>query len=291
MRKTLWTPAVLAAASAVAFSTMWALAQPADTTVPPPTNAPVGGMNAAAAATGPAPTTQEALTDASYFIGFSMGERFKSQEIQVDVAALNAGLTDAIGGQPSKVTEQKAQQALMTIDAMVMQREMAKQQEASAKNKAEGTAFLEQNKSKPGVKTTPSGIQYTVTTEGTGPNPKATDIVKVHYTGKLLNGETFDSSVTRGEPIEIPLDQVIPGWTEGIQLFKVGGKGTLWIPSDLAYGDNPRPGGKIEPGSTLVFDIEVLGITPPATQPTGFGGNLPTTLPNLNDLPEPMPQQ
>lgn len=123
-----------------------------------------------------------------------------------------------------------------------------------------GTQFLAQNASQEGVKTTPSGLQYKVVKEGTGKSPKATDTVKVHYRGTLLDGTEFDSSYKRGEPIEFPLNRVIPGWTEGVQLMKEGGKSILYIPSQLAYGPRGTPGGPIGPNETLIFEIELLEV-------------------------------
>jgi FKBP-type peptidyl-prolyl cis-trans isomerase len=123
-----------------------------------------------------------------------------------------------------------------------------------------GEKFLAENKSKEGVKTTASGLQYKITKEGTGKSPAATDRVLVHYEGKLLDGTVFDSSIKRGEPIAFPLNRVIPGWTEGLQLIKEGGKAILYIPSKLAYGPGGTPGGPIGPNETLIFEVELLKI-------------------------------
>ena len=132
--------------------------------------------------------------------------------------------------------------------------------EIKESEKAKGIKFLEQNKQKSGVKVTSSGLQYEVIKSTTGKKPNPTDKVKVHYTGKLIDGKTFDSSVDRGEPAEFMLNQVIPGWTEGLQLMSVGSKFKFYIPSELAYGDNPQPGSPIGPGSMLIFDVELLEI-------------------------------
>jgi FKBP-type peptidyl-prolyl cis-trans isomerase FkpA len=123
-----------------------------------------------------------------------------------------------------------------------------------------GEKFLAENKSKEGVKTTASGLQYKITKEGTGKSPAATDRVLVHYEGKLLDGTIFDSSIKRGEPIAFPLNRVIPGWTEGLQLIKEGGKAILYIPSKLAYGPGGTPGGPIGPNETLIFEVELIKI-------------------------------
>ena len=283
MRKTLWIPAVAAAVTAVTLSGLL-VAQPADTKVPPPSNVPAGGMNAAAATTGPAPTTQEILTQASYAIGFDMGKNMKEQDFQLDLANFTSGLQDSLAGTPSKLSDDQVQKVMQTLQEQMMAKAEAKQKVLGAKNETEGKAFLEANKSKPGVKTTASGLQYVITTEGTGPLPKASDTVKVNYTGTLIDGTKFDSSIDRGEPLEIPLEGVIPGWTEGLQLFKVGSKGKLFIPGNLAYGEHGS-GAKIPPNATLVFDVELISISPPATQPAdgampgGMPGAQPTQMP------------
>jgi FKBP-type peptidyl-prolyl cis-trans isomerase len=123
-----------------------------------------------------------------------------------------------------------------------------------------GEKFLAENKTKEGVKTTPSGLQYKIVKEGAGKSPKATDTVLVHYEGKLLDGSIFDSSIKRNEPISFPLNRVIPGWTEGVQLLKEGGKVILYIPSNLAYGASGTPGGPIGPNETLIFEVELLKV-------------------------------
>jgi len=128
-----------------------------------------------------------------------------------------------------------------------------------AKEKAEGDAFLAKNRQKKGIVTTVSGLQYEILKEGSGGKPKAENTVKVHYTGYLINGKKFESSLDQGEPVEFPLNEVIKGWTEGVQLMSVGSKYKFYIPTELAYGQNPQPGGPILPGSTLIFEIELLG--------------------------------
>lgn len=162
--------------------------------------------------------------------------------------------------------------AVQTIIQMYMQKNQAKmmqkQQEAAAKqleeqfgdNKAAGESFLAENKSKEGVKTTASGLQYIVEKEGTGAKPTAESTVKVHYTGTLIDGTVFDSSVERGEPAQFGVNQVIKGWTEVLQLMSVGSKYKVFIPQDLAYGANPRQGGPIQPFSALIFEVELLEI-------------------------------
>jgi len=138
--------------------------------------------------------------------------------------------------------------------------EMDKRQEEALKNKEDGEKFLAENKTKDGVVTTDSGLQYIVLKEGSGVKPTSESRVKVHYHGTLIDGTVFDSSVDRGNPTEFGVTQVIKGWTDGLQIMAVGSKYIFFIPSDLAYGANPRPGGVIKPNATLIFDVELLGI-------------------------------
>ena len=191
----------------------------------------------------------------------------KGQSIEVDSQALARGIMDAISGSKPLLSDQELQQTMMAFQQELQARQRgmaAKQAEASKavgeKNQKEGAAFLAENAKKPGVKTLPSGLQYKVVKEGTGPMPKATDQVKTHYRGTLIDGTVFDSSYKRGEPATFGVSDVIAGWTEALQLMKVGSRWQLFIPGDLAYGANPRPGGPIGPNATLLFEIELLGI-------------------------------
>jgi FKBP-type peptidyl-prolyl cis-trans isomerase FklB len=147
-----------------------------------------------------------------------------------------------------------------TVNAYFQDRNMKKLEKENALNKQEGEAFLAKNKLRPEVKVTPSGLQYEVITMGTGEKPSATSRVKVHYHGTVPDGRIFDSSVERGQPISFGLDQVIKGWTEGLQLMPVGSKFKLYIPQELAYGANPNPASIIEPFMPLVFEVELLEI-------------------------------
>jgi len=173
------------------------------------------------------------------------------------------GMEAALSGAEPAISQEEAMQVQQAFQQKMQAKREADMQAAATKNKADGEAFLAANKSKDGVKTTESGLQYVVVTEGTGAKPAVTDTVKVHYTGTLLDGTKFDSSVDRGQPAQFALNAVIPGWTEALQLMPVGSKYTLWIPSELAYGDRAMPGSPIGPNSTLKFEVELLEIVAP----------------------------
>jgi len=187
----------------------------------------------------------------SYAIGHDMGNNLKKNGIEIDPDLIVKGLKDALSGGKPLLTEQESKDAIAT-----MQKEWAKS--FSEKNKKEGEAFLAENKKKSGVKTLPSGLQYKVITEGKGKSPKATDTVTVHYRGTLIDGTEFDSSYKRGQPASFPVNGVIKGWTEALQLMKEGAKWQLVIPSDLAYGESGRQG--IPPNAALVFEVELVSI-------------------------------
>lgn len=195
----------------------------------------------------------------SYSIGLFMAQSLKQQGMtDLNNALLMRGMNDALKGQPTQLSMEQAGQVMNAFSQKQHAVRNAESLKASAENKKIGTAFLTENKAKPGVTTTASGLQYLVEKEGTGAKPTATDRVKVHYTGRLLNGDVFDSSVERG-PAEFGVGEVIRGWTEALQLMPVGSKWKLYIPSDLAYGDRGA-GQDIKPGSTLVFDVELLEV-------------------------------
>ncbi len=196
----------------------------------------------------------------SYSIGVSIGQSIKQQGIaDINTTLLTQAITDVLGGGTTKLSMEQCQQIVQNYFQKQSAGKMAESQKVSVANKKIGDAFLAENKAKPGVQTTASGLQYSVEKEGTGPKPASTDKVKVHYTGRLIDGKVFDSSVERGQPIEFPVTGVIPGWVEALQLMPVGSKWKLYIPSDLAYGDRGA-GADIAPGSTLIFDVELLEI-------------------------------
>lgn len=203
----------------------------------------------------------------SYALGLDLGSYFKTLGENLDLDVLHQGIVDAYQGNKPLLSAEEA--------AEVQQKFVQKQQEEKVKqavamitkNKKAAEDFLKENGKKEGVVTTDSGLQYIILKEGDGPKPKAEDTVKVDYKGTLLDGTEFDSSYKRGEPAVFPLNQVIPGWTEALQLMKVGTKARIFLPSDLAYGDRGVPN-VIEPGSMLIFEVELLGIENPTKTET-----------------------
>jgi FKBP-type peptidyl-prolyl cis-trans isomerase FklB len=196
----------------------------------------------------------------SYAIGMDMGNGLKKNEVDVDPDIVAKAIKDVMSGSKPLMTEQEVKTAIMDLqkDLQAKQQERAKVQ--GDKNKKEGETFLAKNKTKDGVKTLPSGLQYKVITEGKGKSPKASDTVTVQYRGTLIDGTEFDSSYKRGQPATFPVGGVIKGWTEALQLMKEGSKWQLFIPSDLAYGANGTQGGPIGPNAVLIFEVELGSI-------------------------------
>ncbi len=191
----------------------------------------------------------------SYFVGLQMGSQLaQDASLEVDMDSLAAGISDALAGKESRVSQADLMTALQAKRA---EAQAASQAKAQANLEA-GKAFLAQNGQRPEVTTTASGLQYEILTAGTGPKPTSSQRVKVHYHGTLIDGTVFDSSVQRGEPSEFGVTQVIKGWIEGLQLMPQGSKWKLYIPADLAYGNVDK--GTIPPGSTLIFEVELLEV-------------------------------
>jgi FKBP-type peptidyl-prolyl cis-trans isomerase FklB len=191
----------------------------------------------------------------SYIIGMDIGRNLKKQSIDVDPNIIAKGMKDALSGEKPLLTGQEIQETMLAF-----QKEMiVKQAEIGKKNKAEGEAFLAENKKKEGVKTLPSGLQYKVIKAGTGKIPKLTDTVTAHYRGTLINGTEFDSSYKRGQPANFQVSGVIRGWTEALQLMQEGSRWQLFIPSNLAYGEKGA-GNVIGPNEMLIFEIELISI-------------------------------
>lgn len=204
-------------------------------------------------------TTQRAIslrteTDkVSYIMGVQFGQSFKRQGVEINIESLTWGLKDAMAGNKLALSEDEMKQVMTSFQQRI-------RAEQAAKNLAEGTAFLEANKAKEGVKVLPSGLQYKVIRQGTGKTPKLGDTVKTHYRGTFIDGKEFDSSYRRNEPAEFPVTERLgmKGWAEALQLMKEGSKWELYLPANLAYGEQGRPG--IPPNSTLIFEIELLEV-------------------------------
>ncbi|WP_227977753.1 FKBP-type peptidyl-prolyl cis-trans isomerase [Arenimonas daejeonensis] len=194
----------------------------------------------------------------SYMIGLDMAKSLTPIKDDLDVEVLAEAMATAFAGETPKLTEEQSLLVQEAFTAKLQAKQAAEQAEKAEKGKAEGAAFLAGNKDKPGVKTTESGLQYRVERAGNGATPAATDVVRVHYKGTLLDGTEFDSSYERGQPAEFGLNQVIPGWAEGVALMPVGSKYTFWIPSELGYGDSG--GGPIPPNAMLTFEVELIEI-------------------------------
>jgi len=216
-----------------------------------------GQESAKANAAAATPTTDEQKF--GYAVGVNLGNSLAPVKEYVDVASLKQGLDDALAGGELKMDEAAREEIHNKIAQKLQEKQAKEHEEQAAKGKSEGEAFLAENAKKDGVKTTASGLQYEVEREGSGPSPKATDQVTVNYRGTLIDGTEFDSSYSRGEPVTFELDKVIPGWTEGVQLMNKGAKFKFYIPSDLAYGERGA-GNRIPPNSTLIFEVELLGI-------------------------------
>ena len=240
-----------------------------------PTKPATGAQTSGAAKTGqaagakrPAATAvplKSPKEKASYAIGQNVGKGLRSNlqkdDVEVDSSSLARGFRDAIAGNKSLLTDEESKAALTALATEVRAKQQIKLEQISAVNKKEGEAFLAANKTKEGVIALPSGLQYKVEKEGNGPKPTVADSVTCNYRGTLIDGKEFDSSYKRGQPLTIPVSGVIKGWTEAMQLMPVGSKWQIFIPPDLGYG-NQAMGQDIQPGSTLIFEVELLSIAP-----------------------------
>lgn len=215
-------------------------------------------MSASIAATGG--TSLDTDTDKlSYSIGVDLGKNFKKQSIEINPQAMANGMQDAMSSKDLKLTEQQMKEVLDKFQKELLARRNTEFNKKASENKAKGEAFLEENKQKEGVVTLPSGLQYKVIKQGSGDKPSKSDTVTVEYTGRLIDGKVFDSSEKIGKPATFKVSQVIPGWTEALQLMPAGSEWEVYIPSGLAYG--PRSvGGPIGPNETLIFKIHLLSV-------------------------------
>lgn len=194
----------------------------------------------------------------SYSLGYQFGSNLKREEMDLDVNALVSAVRDALEGKETAFSQEEMQAAMKQLRQRMIVLQTRHFEERAAKNLQEEKAFLAANSTKEGVKSLPDGLQYKVLTEGKGPSPKTTDTVTVNYRGALLDGTEFDNSMSRGEPVTVKVDGVIPAWTETLPIMRVGSKWQLFVPAKLAYGE--RQFGRIPPNSTLIFEIELLSI-------------------------------
>ncbi len=262
----LLTAGMMLLGNALAQQTPAAKAQqpPAAKAQPAP---PAGAQKAPAAKTGTAtkPRTQSVLTlktqkdKLSYALGMNLGSNLHKEKVEVDPAIVLRGLKDALAAGKMLLTEDEARATLTQLQTEVRSKQQEKMKVAGELNKKEGVEFLAANKSKEGVVILPSGLQYKILTEGTGPKPTASDTVVCNYRGTLISGAEFDSSYKRGQPASFPVNGVIKGWTEALQRMPVGSKWQLFVPAELGYGDRGA-GADIGPGATLIFEVELLSI-------------------------------
>ncbi len=213
----------------------------------------------AAVAFGEEVTLKDTKDKVSYAIGLDVGNAMNKQSIDINTDIFMKGLKDALSGGKKLMTDDEIRTVMSDFSREMSEKQKEKMQKIGEKNKQEGDAFLAENKKKEGVKTLPSGLQYKVIDEGKGKSPKAGDTVTVNYRGTLIDGTEFDSSYKRGQPATFPVNGVIKGWTEALQLMKEGAKWQLFIPSALAYGDKGA-GGMIGPNAVLIFDVELISI-------------------------------
>jgi FKBP-type peptidyl-prolyl cis-trans isomerase FklB len=313
MRKLLIVVRTMLAAGAVLLGNAVAQTSAAPSQTPPAKKpaAPAAKKSPSAATkTGTAAKSETVTTltttkeKASYAIGMNLGGGLHRQNVDVDSAALVQGLKDALAGGKTLLTDDEARAALMQLQKEMQEKMQAKAAAEGEANKKEGEAFLAANKTKEGVVTLPSGLQYKILTPGSGPKPTPTDSVVCNYKGTLINGTEFDSSYKRGEPATFPVTGVIKGWTEALQLMPVGSKWQLFVPADLAYGPRGTPGGPIGPNATLIFEVELISIkdkNPPpdkapgpgagAADKTPAGAATASPTPASSPTPAPTPKQ
>jgi FKBP-type peptidyl-prolyl cis-trans isomerase len=239
-------------------------AAPAATTPKAAAKTPVKKTATATKSAAAAPALTTRKDKFSYALGMNIGNGYKQglekQTVEFNADLIAQGVKDALSGAKTRLTEDEAKAVLTEVQTEVNKQRQEKTKEASDKNKAAGEAFLAANKSKEGVVTLPSGLQYKILTAGIGPKPTASDQVNCNYRGTLIDGTEFDSSYKRGKPATFGVGQVIKGWTEALQLMPIGSKWQLFIPSSLAYGERGGPGGAIGPNEALIFEVELISI-------------------------------
>jgi FKBP-type peptidyl-prolyl cis-trans isomerase FklB len=274
MHKSFSSAVNILAAGIVLLGGLYSQGQQTPAAKPPAAPAAKARRAPAATTAPPALTTQK--DKFSYALGMNLGTSLKKQAVPVDPAILARGLKDALAGGKTALTEDQARATLMEVQTELRKKQQEQMQAEGEVSKKEGAEFLAANKGKDGVVTLPSGLQYKVLTQGTGPKPAATDSVVCNYRGTLINGTEFDSSYKRGEPASFPVNGVIKGWTEALQLMPVGSKWQLFIPSELAYGER-SPAPEIGPNSTLIFEVELLSIQNKSADPLPQAPQAPDT--------------
>jgi len=275
--------AVLAVLAATGFAAVvWAADEAAPAKEGPAVKAADEPKPAEAPKPPEAPKPEEPKIDvvkASYALGVDIGRNLRRQGIPIDPEQFTKGLRDVLGGKPAMDSDEVSA-LLEAFNKYMAGTQEQRMKDMAERNKKEGEAFLADNKGKEGVVTLPNGLQYKILKEGTGSMPKVTDTVNVNYRGTLIDGTVFDASVRHGGPATFPVNRVIKGWTEALQLMKVGSKWMVYVPSDLGYGPEPRaPGGA---NSTLIFEVELVGIEPPPPPP-------PPPVPGPAPAPQPAP--
>jgi len=239
----------------------------AQTSAPPakPSNPPPAASAQQAPAAGAAPHAAPEFKDqkerVSYALGLSLGTNLRRQDLDVDTATVMRGMNDGISGAQPLMTEEEVRATMVQMQTDLRAKQEEKARMAAVNNKKEGDEFLAANKTKEGVVALPSGLQYKIMTQGTGPTPLPGDTVVCNYRGTLINGVEFDSSYKRGQPASFQVDRVIRGWTEALELMPAGSKWQLFIPSTLAYGDRGA-GPDIGPNATLIFEVELISVQP-----------------------------
>jgi FKBP-type peptidyl-prolyl cis-trans isomerase FklB len=263
MRNLLTTFVISSTAGIMLVGTLFAQQTPATSTQHVPaatTKKTTTAKRATAPTTKPGPLTLSTQQDKiSYAIGMNMAKNLQRQSLDVEPDVVSRGLKDVLAGNKTLLTEDEAKATLTTLQNDMRAKQQEKVQQVGQANKKEGEDFLTANKGKDGVVTLPSGLQYKVLKEGTGPKPSASDSVVCNYRGTLINGTEFDSSYKRGQPATFPVSGVIKGWTEALQLMSVGSKWQLFIPPSLAYGERGA-GADIGPNATLIFEVELISI-------------------------------
>jgi FKBP-type peptidyl-prolyl cis-trans isomerase len=266
MRKQIATPLKLLTAGLLLLGIAWAQQSSAPSSQQPSTPAPKT-QQAPTTKSQKAPATKSATVltlktqkdKTSYALGMDLGAKLRSNSVDVDTKILLRGLQDALAGNKTLLTDAERQAVLVQLQNDVRMAQQVKMQQLAEQNKKAGEEFLAANKTKEGVVALPSGLQYKILQPGSGPKPTATDSVVCNYRGTLLDGTEFDSSYKRGQPATFPVNGVIKGWTEALQLMPVGSKWQLFIPAELAYGERGA-GRQIGPNSTLIFEVELISI-------------------------------